>query len=123
MYTILKLAQLRWTGNVIRMPDERLQKKVIFGGLQEGKCSKGGQKKRFKYTLKASLTDFDIPVRSWEQTAQERSKWRGLINKAAVYEGKRICETDRKCRERKAKTNGPPTDSMTPTCSTCNQQF
>ena len=38
-------------------------------------------------------SDFDIPIGSWEQTAHERSKWRGLINKgAALYEKKRICE-------------------------------
>ena len=77
-----------------------------------------------KDTLKASLKDFEIPMGSWEQTAQERSKWRGLINKgAALYEKKRICEAERKRRERKAKTNVPPADSMTLTCSTCNRQF
>ena len=55
---------------------------------------------------------------------KERSKWRGLINKgAALYEKKRICEAERKRRERKAKTNVPPSDSMTLTCSTCNRQF
>ena len=36
-YTVLKLAQLRWTDHVIRMPDERLPKKVFYGELQEGK--------------------------------------------------------------------------------------
>ena len=47
-----------------------------------------------------------------------------LINKgAALYEKKRICEAERKRRERKAKTNVPPSDSMTLTCSTCNRQF
>ena len=81
MHTVLKLAQLRWTGHVIRMPDARLPKKVFYGELQEGKHSQGGQKKRYKDTLKASLKDFEIPMGSWEQTAQERSKWRGLINK------------------------------------------
>ena len=82
MHTVLKLAQLRWTGHVIRMPDERLPKSS--GELQEGKRSQGGQKERYKDTLKA---DFDIPIGSWEQTSQERSKWRGLINKgAALYE-------------------------------------
>ena len=71
------------------MPDERLQKKVFYGELQEGKRSQSGQKKRYKDTLKASLEDFDIPVGSWEQTAQVRSKWRGLINKgAALYENR-----------------------------------
>ena len=34
-----------------------------------------------------------------------------------------ICEAERKRRERKAITNGPPADSMTLTCSTCNRQF
>ena len=126
MHTVLKLAQLRWTGHVIRMPDARLPKKVFYGELQEGKRSQGGQKKRYKDTLKASLKDFEIPMGSWERTAQERSKWRGLINKgAALYEKKRICEAERKRKERKAKakTNVPPSDSMTLTCSTCNRQF
>ena len=87
MHTVLKLAQLRWSGNVIRMPDERLSKQVFYGELQEGKRSQGGQKKRYKDTIKASLKNFDIPIGFWEQTAQERSKLRGLINKgAALYE-------------------------------------
>ena len=75
MHTVLKLVQLRWTGHVIRMPVERLPKKVFSEEVQEGKRSQGGQKKRYKDTLKASLKDFDISIGSWEQTAQERSKW------------------------------------------------
>ena len=56
VYTLLKLAQLRWTGHVTRMPDERLPKKILYGELQVGKRSHGGQKKRYKDTLKASKT-------------------------------------------------------------------
>ena len=69
------------------MPDERRPKQVFYGELQEEKRSQGGQKKRYKGTLKASLKDFDIRIGSWEQTAQERSKWRGLTNKGAA-----LCE-------------------------------
>ena len=69
VHTLLKLAQLRWTGNVTRMPDERLPKKTLYGELQVGKRSHGGQKKRYKDTLKASLKDFNIPTESWEQIA------------------------------------------------------
>ena len=99
MHAVLKLAQLRWTDHVIRMPDERLPKKVFYGEPQEGKRSQGGQKKRYKDTLKVSLKDLDIPMGSWEQTVQEQSRWRGLINKeAALYEKKRICEAERKRR-------------------------
>ena len=36
---------------------------------------------------------------------------------------RRICEAERKRRERKANTNGPPAESLTLTCSTCNRQF
>ena len=56
---------------------------------------------------------------SWKQTAQERSTWRGLVNKgAALYEKKSICKAERKHRERKGNTN-----FMTLTCSTYNRQF
>ena len=55
VYTLLKLAQLRWTGHVTRMPDERLPKKGLYGELQEGKRSQGGQKKRYKTPIKPRL--------------------------------------------------------------------
>ena len=90
IHTLLKLAQLRWTGHVTRMPDERLPKKILYGELQVGKRSHGGQKKRYKDTLKASLNDFNIPTESWEQIAQDRTKWRGLIKRrAGEYEAKK----------------------------------
>ena len=109
VHTLLELAQIRWTGHVTRMPDERLPKKVQ---LQEGKRSQGGQKKRCKDTLKASHKDFNIPTESWEQAAQDRTKWRCLINKgASKFEAKRICEAERKRKERKARAKGPSSDS------------
>ena len=88
-HTLLKLAQLRWTGYVTRMPEERLPKKILYGELEMCKRSHGGQKKRYKDTLKAFLKDFNIPTESWEQIAQDRAKWRGLIRRgASEYEAK-----------------------------------
>ena len=93
IHTLLKLAQLRWTGHVTRMPDEHLPKKILYGKLQVGKCSHGGQKKRYQDNLKASLKDFNIPTESWEKITQDRTKWRGLIKRGAgEYEAKRISE-------------------------------
>ena len=58
-----------------------------------GKRSHGGQKKRYKDTLKASLKDFNIPAESWKQIAQDRAKWRGLFRRgASEYGTKRINE-------------------------------
>ena len=73
LYTVLKPAQLRWTGHVIRMPDERLPKKVFFCELQERKCSQGSQKKRYK----------KVQVGNDQETAQSErnshSKNRGVV--------------------------------------------
>ena len=79
------------------MPEERLPKKILYGELEMGKRSHGGQKKRYKDTLKASFKDFNIPTESWEQIAQNRAKWRGLIRKgASEHEAKRISEAEQK---------------------------
>ena len=124
VHTLLKLAQLRWTVHVTRMPDERLPKKVLYVELQEGKRPQGGQKKRYKDTLKASLKDFNIPTESWEQAAQDRTRWRCLVNEcASQFEAKRICEAERKRKERKARVKGPSSDSAKSefTCSICNR--
>ena len=81
IHTLLKMAQLRWTGHVTRMPDECLPKIKSSMEKNVGKRCHCGQKKRYKDTLKASLEDFNIPTESWEQIAQDRTKWRGLIKR------------------------------------------
>ena len=93
------------------MPDELLPKKILNGELQVGKHSHGGQKKRYKNTLKASLKDFNIPTKSWEQIAQDRTKWRGLIRRGAgEYEAKRIGEAEQKHAQWKARATASPTE-------------
>ena len=113
VHTLLKLAQLRWTGHVTRMHEERFPRKILYGELEMGKRSHGGQKKRYKDTLKASLKDFNIPTESWKQIAQDRAKWRGLIRRgASEYEAKRISEADQKRAQRKARAKASSTELL-----------
>ena len=80
MHTVLKLAQLRWTGHVI----SDFHRKSSMENYKRESVLKVARRNATK-----SPSKFHIPSGSWEQTAQGRSKWRGLINKdAALYEKK-----------------------------------
>ena len=108
------------------MHEERLPKKILYGELEMGKRSHGGQKKRYKVTHIASLNDLNIPTESWEQIAQDRAKWRGLIRRgASEYEAKRISEAEQKRAQRKARAKASQTElsSSDLCCSICNRQF
>ena len=75
--------------------EKRLPKKILYEELELGKRSHGGQKKRYKDTLKASLKDFNTPTEPWERIAQDWAKWRGLIRRgASEYEAIRISEAE-----------------------------
>ena len=56
------------------MHEERFPKKILYGELEMGKRSHGGQKKRYRDTLKAPLKDFNIPTESWEQISEAEQK-------------------------------------------------
>ena len=91
------------------MPDERLPKKILYGQLQVGKRFHGGQKKREKNSLKASLKYFSVATESREQIAQDQTKWRGFIRRGAgEYEAKRISEAEQKSAQRKARAKASP---------------
>ena len=83
MHTPLQEAQVRWARHVTRMPDERLPTQLLYDELCYGKRSVGGQKKRFKDTLKKALTSFNIDVAIWEVYAQDRTLWRSVIHTGA----------------------------------------
>ena len=74
----------------------------------------------------ASLKYFNIPTESWEQIAQDRTKWRGLIKRGVdEYEAKRISDAEQKRTQRKARAKASPTklSSSDLSCSICNRQF
>ena len=125
-HTVLKLAQLRWTGHDIRMPDARLPKKVFYGELQEGKRSQCGQKKRYKDTVKASLTyQWGLGNRPYRgDQSSEVSSTKDQLSMENTHTKNRESVKLRESAENvKPITNGSPADAMTLACSTCNRQF
>ena len=73
--------QLSWTGHVIRMPDDRLPKQLLYGELADGQRSVGGQKKRYKDNLKATLKKCNIPPNTLEEVASNRRDWRSATHR------------------------------------------
>ena len=76
--------QLRWAGHVSRMEDHRLPKIVLYGELSTGHRERGAPKKRFKDSLKRSLTTCNIDHKQWSDLAADRVAWRHTIHQAAA---------------------------------------
>uniref|UniRef100_A0A0L8I1Z2 C2H2-type domain-containing protein n=1 Tax=Octopus bimaculoides TaxID=37653 RepID=A0A0L8I1Z2_OCTBM len=116
---LIPMSQFEKSDSLYRVQSEN--KTVIT--LQHGKRSLGGQRKPFKDSLKVSLKAFKIDPSSWEQTALDRTKWR-----AAVHNGARQCESDKKAASEKRKQNRKnnalkPLAPATIPCLYCSRSF
>ncbi|KAL1263554.1 hypothetical protein QQF64_006293 [Cirrhinus molitorella] len=123
VYILLMKAQTRWAGHVVRMPEHRIPKQLLYGELSQGKRSCGGQKKRYKDTLKASLKSMDIDPTFWEILAQDRSTWRILINQDCQISESRRTRAQEKQALCKARVANAVTMVPTRVCPTCGRTF
>ena len=57
----IKRAQLRWSGHLVRMADDRIPKTVFYGELDTCLRTNGGQRNRYKDMLEAPLKLCSIP--------------------------------------------------------------
>ena len=114
----IKRAQLRWSGHLVRMADDRIPKTVFYGELDAGHRTRGGQRKRYKYVLKATLKSCGIPHNTWEATATDRALWRSTCHSGLRdYEEKR-CDALRDKRMRR-KAIQPSSNIDTFVCHVC----
>ena len=102
IHTLISKNQLRWSGHVVRMDDNHLPKRIFYGELATRKRTTGGQYKRYKDTLKASLKNFNIDPDTWGNLAAIRTTWRSEIRRGATqYKNIRIKKAEDKRAERK----------------------
>nr|VZI37250.1 unnamed protein product [Spirometra erinaceieuropaei] len=116
IYAILRQMQLRWSGHLVRMDDERLPKRLFYGDVATGSRRQGGPIRRYKDTLKSSLKCLQINPTNWEELALDRPTWRRTVKTgAAIYEANRIAAAKAKREARKSQLRPIITPTITTT--------
>ena len=89
-------------------------------------CKKESAHKVVKINAAKTPLKPRLRISIFQLSPGDRTMWRCLINKGtSQFEAKRICEAEKKRKERKARAKVPSSDSEQPefTCSICNRQF
>ena len=121
--------QLRWVGHVIRMPEDRLPRCLLYGELEDGRRSVGGQKKRYKDSLKENLKACNIVPDQLEHLAINRSLWRSTVHEGVTYfeeqrTNARIAKRDARHARLQRPPLGPGDGIPCPTCGKrCASEF
>ena len=122
--SMLCSSQLRWSGHVVRMNDDRLPKQIFYSELTHGSRRRGRPLLRYKDTLKERLSNCDIPLDSWERLACDRPSWRSLVHDAAAAcEERKMDLLEQKRAARKSRPQAQPSVFCSVCGKGCASQF
>jgi hypothetical protein len=79
MIRIIKSRRMRWAGHVERMGKKRNVYRILVG-KQEGKRPLGKPTHRWQDNIKVDLRDKGWGSMDWINLAQDRDRWRALVN-------------------------------------------
>ena len=92
---MLLSGQLTYTGDVVRMNDDRRPKAVLYGELWQVKRNVGRPHLRYMDCTKRHFHAADINKRHWEEMTHDRSASRTAVKKEAAKAGtKRATDAD-----------------------------
>lgn len=116
--------QLRWLGHVIRMPQERLPRRVLYGQLHDGRRAPGGPKLRYKDKIKKTLKKCMIEPSNMEELASHRENWRRLIRQGVNHleESRRRHQCEKRARRHARQQQPPPQPPPDFQCPACGRR-
>jgi hypothetical protein len=77
----VKLKRLQWAGHVVRLPEERIPRKVLMGRLERVRPI-GRPRKRWMGGVQTDVKEL-LKVKNWKALGGgDRNKWRHIIGKA-----------------------------------------
>ena len=118
--SLIYKSKLRWVGHILRMEDERIPKKLLYGELTTGKRPAHKPKKRYKDDIKHTLKQCNISLDNWENIALDRLAWRKLIYRGVENFEKSRQEHEKLKRSlRKFEKPQLPTSLKTFNCNIC----
>ena len=121
--SLLAKSQMSWSGHVARMDDTRIPKQLLYGELCIGTRTHGGQRLRFKDTLRLNLKKCNIG-QDWETLAQNRSAWRKAVKDGVnLAESNRVDKAAVKRALRKNQHHPLLADTTTFPCEICGRLF
>ena len=122
---LIMQSQLRWSGHVMRMEDNRLPKQLFCSELVRGTRKQGCQINRYKDSLKQSMRACNIPVTGWEALAANRTAWRQCtVSGVRSFEEQRLDQLDAKRQARKNRSVNLSAGVACPVCGRiCASEF
>jgi hypothetical protein len=78
---IIKSRRMRWAGHVARIGEKRNAYRLMVGKL-EGKRPLGRPRRMWIDNIKMDLLEMGVNVVDWIGLAQDRYRWRALVNSA-----------------------------------------
>ena len=88
---VVKSRRMRWEGYVVHMGEGRGVHRVVVG-KPEGKRPSGRPRRRWEENIKMYLQKVSGGCGDWMELAQDRDRWRALMNKVRNLRVPKMCE-------------------------------